>query len=324
MKYLLLYLKMKMFVMEMKIAKSRYISTFFYDIIFVGDDMKKLFGELNLTWPKIFISAIIMGIYTALMALIPQVRYTSFNTISVTFEVWILIGILIIMNSKSNKEAALKCFVFFLISQPLVYLIQVPFSWQGWGLFKYYKYWFAWTILTIPMGYVGYYMKRDKWWGLLILMPMIFLTIYEYNIYLSDFLFSYPYYILIVLFCIVMPYVYIFNIFSSKKVRIVGSVISTLLIIVSTVLCLMSSYTYKTSFISSVNGKDINEDYKVSLKDSKYGDVKIVYSESLEGYIVEAEFKRPGKTKFIIETPEGEKIEYNLEIFKDKYILEEK
>ena len=36
--------------------------------------MKKLFGELNLTWPKVIIFAIIAGIYTGVVAQIPQAR----------------------------------------------------------------------------------------------------------------------------------------------------------------------------------------------------------------------------------------------------------
>ena len=89
------------------------------------------------------------------MALVPALHDTSFHTIAVTLEVWILFGILIIMNSRSNLDAALKCFVFFLISQPLVYLIQVPFSPLGWQLFGYYQFWFIWTLLCFPMGFVG-------------------------------------------------------------------------------------------------------------------------------------------------------------------------
>ena len=69
------------------------------------------------------------GVFTAAMAILPVFQNTSFSTIVVTFEVWILFGITIIMNSRSNLDSALKCFVFFLISQPLVYLLQVPFAW---------------------------------------------------------------------------------------------------------------------------------------------------------------------------------------------------
>ena len=71
--------------------------------------MKKLFGGVDLTWKKLIILAIIMGVYTALVAIIPIFRYTSFETIVAYFEVWIFLGIFIIMNSKSNKDSALTC-----------------------------------------------------------------------------------------------------------------------------------------------------------------------------------------------------------------------
>ena len=75
--------------------------------------MKKLFGGINLTWKKLIIFAIIAGVYTAIMAILPMAKDTSFADITITFEVWILFGILIIMNSKLAKDLALKCFVFF-------------------------------------------------------------------------------------------------------------------------------------------------------------------------------------------------------------------
>ena len=100
--------------------------------------MKKLFGEIDLTWKKLIIFAIITAIYTATMAILPITADTSFRDIAATPEWWILFGVIIISNSKSPKDSALKCFVFFLISQPLIYLLQVPFSWQGWHLFSFY------------------------------------------------------------------------------------------------------------------------------------------------------------------------------------------
>lgn len=179
--------------------------------------IKKLFDGINLTWPKLIVSAVAAGVFTAAMAIIPIFQDTSFITITATFEVWILFGIIIIMNSKSNMDSALKCFVFFLISQPLVYLIQVPFSWQGWNLFGYYKYWFVWIVLCFPMGYIGYWMKKDKWWGYLILLPMIVMTAGSYSAYFSDFLFSMPRYILISLFCACVMIIYPAAIFNNKK-----------------------------------------------------------------------------------------------------------
>ena len=54
--------------------------------------MKKLFGGYNLTWPKVIILAIVIGLYAGLMAWLPITRDTSFRDIAISFEVWILVG----------------------------------------------------------------------------------------------------------------------------------------------------------------------------------------------------------------------------------------
>ena len=112
--------------------------------------LHKIFGGINLTWLKVIILAVVTGIYTGLINQVPFLLDTSFRDIAISFEVWIFFGIFIIMNSKSNLDSALKCFVFFLISQPLVYLVEVPFA--GWEIMNYYRNWILWTILTFPMG----------------------------------------------------------------------------------------------------------------------------------------------------------------------------
>lgn len=75
--------------------------------------MKKLFGGINLTWKKLIIFAIITGVYTALMALIPFTKDTSFRDIAIMLEWWIFFRIVIISNSKKTIDSALKCFIFF-------------------------------------------------------------------------------------------------------------------------------------------------------------------------------------------------------------------
>lgn len=286
--------------------------------------LKKLFGDINLTWLKLIILAVVMGVYTGVMAIIPCVRYSSFITITATMEVWIFFGIFIIMNSKSNLDSALKCFVFFLISQPLVYLVQVPFNSLGWELFRYYEYWFIWTILCLPMGYIGYYIKKDKWWCYLILLPMILITGLSYQSYLTCFTFYYPKYILISLFCATMMVLYPLVLFNNKKVKIVGSIIGSLLIMGITILVILNPYIYSTDILSRIDDNDLTEDYKVSLKDNKYGDVHLRYIDSIETYMVHADFKRYGKTELVVETPDGEKIEYNVKIEMNTYKVEKK
>jgi len=281
--------------------------------------VEKLFGGINLTWPKLIIAAVAAGVITAVFAIFPVFKYTSFQTITTTFEVWILFGIIIIMNSKSNLDSALKCFVFFLISQPLIYLLQVPFSWQGWGLFKYYRFWFIWTILCLPMGFIGYYMKKDKWWGYLILFPMILLTGSSYMSYSADFLFYMPRFILIVIFCICGMIFYPVCIFKDKTIRKAGVLIGAVLVIVLTAYRLLNPPVYSTDLMGNGDEYTFDDTYQVSLADEKYGDVNIVYNKDVEDYFVHAELKRAGKTVLTLTSPDGSQQEYDLTIEKDTY-----
>lgn len=61
--------------------------------------MEKVFGSLKITWPKLIIFAVVTGVYTGVMASLPITKDTSFADISITFECWILFGIIIIVNS---------------------------------------------------------------------------------------------------------------------------------------------------------------------------------------------------------------------------------
>ena len=125
------------------------------------DMTDKLFGGIKMTWAKVILFAVAAGIYTALMAIFVP-HSNSFHDIAVNMEGWILPALIIITNCEKPLEAAFKTFVFFLISQPLVYLIQVPFNDLGWELFRYYGFWFIMTIRTFPGAFIGWYIKKDN------------------------------------------------------------------------------------------------------------------------------------------------------------------
>ena len=287
------------------------------------EKIKKLFGEMNLTWPKLMIFAVVAGLYTGLVAMIPQALDTSFIDITTSFEVWILFGILIIMNSKSAKDSALKCFVFFLISQPLVYLVQDAITHSH--LFAtYYRFWVLWTIATIPMGFFGYFMKKDKWWGLIILTPILMLLGGHYGAYLSKTIFSFPRHLLTTIFCFVTLILYPLVIFNNTKIKKVGIIISATIILVMTVLCLIDLPVYDTILLSSGDEYHFDDTYRVYLTDSKYGTLSLKYDDGLECYMVHAKFKRAGKTEFVMESPTGEKTVFDLTIQKNSYDLKKK
>ena len=286
--------------------------------------MKKMFGGLNITWGKLIIFAVICGVYTGAMAMLPRTRDTSFRDISTTFECWILFAIIIIVNSKSPLDSVLKVFVFFLISQPLVYLVQAPFDEQGLGLFRYYPPWFYWTLLTIPMAFVGYFMKKNKWWSLLILVPMLLFLGYHYLTYFGEAYHFFPHHLLTALFCAATLIIYPLFIFENKTLKIVGLIISILIIIAASVYGIADqrSHTYDTSLLlsgSETAGIEYDDSYSVSLADDSYGTVSIGYEESIESYLVRASFTKTGHTEITLESPGGAKYVYGLDIERHSY-----
>ncbi len=287
------------------------------------EKIKKIFGGINLTWLKLIIFAIVAGVYTGVIALIPQALDTSFIDITTSFEVWILFGILIIMNSKSAKDSALKCFVFFLISQPLVYLVQDVIT-HDHLLITYYRHWVLWTVATLPMGFFGYFMKKDKWWGLVILTPILLFLGEHYATYLGKTIFSFPRHLLTTLFCFTTLILYPWVIFHDKKIQMAGIIISVLIILAMTALSLINLPVYSTDLISSGEKYDFDDTYKVYLTDNKYGTLRIRYEDALECYMVHAELKKAGKTSFILESPTGEKQEFEITIRRDSYDIQTK
>ena len=287
---------------------------------------KNPFGELNITWPKLIVFAVAAGVYTGVMAMLPIARETSFADISITFEWWVLFGILIIVNSKTPKESALKCFVFFLISQPLVYLVQVPFSWRGWGLFAYYPPWFLWTLLTLPMGFAGYYLRKEKWWSVLILLPVTALVSYQYVDYFRETTSFFPQHLLTTVFCAASVISYPLCIFKNKRLKLAGLAVSLALIIAATVLAVSAGrMTYNTTVM--VSGGSLNTEfddtYSVRLEDEAYGEVSIVYDAHIESYKVNAFIIKTGQTTLILTSPDGEERTFDLVITRDSYTVEE-
>ena len=289
--------------------------------------MKKLFGGIDLTWKKLIIFAIITAVYTATMAILPITADTSFRDIAATFEWWILFGVIIICNSKSPKDSALKCFIFFLISQPLIYLLQVPFSWQGWHLFSYYKYWFIWTLLTIPMGYIGYYIKKDNILSVIILLPMLILLsligIEFFNSTLSNF----PHHLLSGIFCFVAIILIILGVLNKKK----NIIISFAIIITFTIGYVLISNgilfdTYKKYEVY----EDLKE-YGITLSDKYYisgffsteqGTAEIIEKDGK--YVLKLTGMKKGIYKFGIVSDDDQQLRFEYHFDNDgKLILEQ-
>ena len=249
-----------------------------------------------MSWPAVIIMAVASAVVTAVFLQVPIFKNTSFERMGVNFEAWFVFALLIMPNSKSPLDSALKTFVFFLVSQPLIYLIQVPFSDMGWGLLSYYKNWVVWTLLTFPMAFVGWFLRKRNWLSLLILSPVIvFLSAVGVSA-LTDTFYEPPYLLVTGLFCLGQAAVYTFAFTENKwqRLAVLAAVIITAVIVVIRVgqadisgqSVLPDGYSYsenaeisvENSEIASVELTDPKEGF-VYIKGSKYGETEFTVTD---------------------------------------------
>lgn len=185
----------------------------------------------NMTWPFIIIFSIVSAAATALLNLIPALENTSFTAPAETLELWVVLAVYIIMNCKSYKDAMLKTFVFFLISQPLIYLIEVPFTEKGWGLFSYYPFWGIITVLTIPGAAIAYRVKKDDVLSAVILSVANGIMIITGLSRISSVIIDFPRYLISILFTLFFSFFFIFKLLKKKKIRLIAVILAVILII---------------------------------------------------------------------------------------------
>lgn len=127
----------------------------------------------------------------------------------------------------------LKCFVFFLISQPICYLVQIPFSTEmtlqmAWTY--YTGFWFKMTLLTLPGGLVAYFCKKQNLIGAIILgfgntIQAIMAVSYSKQAFVT----SFPHHLITFIVCVASIFIMTFAIQSKKKYRIIAIVIPIVL-----------------------------------------------------------------------------------------------
>jgi len=255
--------------------------------------LQKLFFGLNLTWPKLIIFSVIIGLFVGILMTIPALKDTSFTRIGVIMHWWVLFGIIIFTNCKKPLEAALKCFVFFLISQPLIYLVQVPFAEMGWGLFGYYRYWFLWTLTTFPLAFIGNWaINRNGVLPALILSPAILLVALEG---IGEFKHS-PQYLLSGIFCVAIIIVIIMGALRNWKLRGITIILSAILMIPLYLIfgSKPSDYNFRFVYDLSQYGITTEQEWRA---ESDYGG-KI---ETIIDYVYEEDGTQTDQTYYIID-----------------------
>ena len=123
-----------------------------------------------MSWLSVVLFAAAAGIYTGAIMLVDALKDTSFQDIGISYEWWVIFAVIIVVNCKKGREAALKCFAFFFISQPLVFAVEVLFGSLTVDLaVHYYLIWLPMIVLTLPGGFIAYCCKKQNALGAVIL-----------------------------------------------------------------------------------------------------------------------------------------------------------
>lgn len=186
--------------------------------------MKRLYGEWGMTWRKVILFAVITGVYTGLVLVMPFLYNTSFQDIGISYEWWVIFAVIVVVNCEKSWEAMLKCFVFFLISQPLVYLVEIACGSLSFdmGWLYYRSIWLPATFLTLPGGFIAYFCKKQNALGAVILgmgnTIQLALALYYFTSAMRNF----PHHLLSSIVCVASILIMTFCIHEEKKNRIIA------------------------------------------------------------------------------------------------------
>lgn len=192
-----------------------------------------------MSYKRVIIFAVAAAVFSAMMLVIPFTIHTSLANPGTYLESWILFALIIIMNCDKPLEAGIKTFIFFLISQPLIYLLQVPFSSLGWQIFMFYPKWGLLTILTFPGAMIAWLVKKDNLLSALILSLATGFLAFQGCYFLNETLHYFPHNILSCLYCFLLIFVFIDTLLKTNKNKIIAYVISALALLGSIALILI-------------------------------------------------------------------------------------
>ena len=272
----------------------------------------KLYGGINLTWLGVILYAVGAAVLTTIFLVVPIFKDTSFSRMGETLEAWIFFAVIIIANAKSPLESALKTFVFFLISQPLIYLFQVPFSWQGWGLFQYYRNWFILTLFTFPAAFIGWCIKKKNWLSLLILMPVLILLAYICEGGLKHVIHEFPRLLIMVLFCLAQVVIYLYTFTENIWQKIVGALVP--IAVIAVIMLVPRNVEFSTSQFLP-DDPVLTENAAVTVDDTGIADISVAGTG--EDSTVQIRVHAYGTTSFTIKDGDME-YQYNISIYEDE------
>ena len=173
------------------------------------------------------------------------------------------------------------------------------------------------------MGYIGWMMKQEKWWALLILAPVLLFVGFHYESFLSSTISFFPKKLLSAVFCAATLILYPLCIFKDKLLKRLGLCIALVILLVMSVVACGNQKSFYDAilFTDGSYGVPLEESSRVSLADADMGSVSVTYDEKLGCYLVNGSFTRDGETELILEAADGTKTVFRLVVENSSYTL---
>lgn len=214
--------------------------------------LKKVFLKTEMTYKKVILLSVSLGVIIGFIMVPPIFKNTSFAQPGISFEFWVFMALFIVLNCKKALEAGFKTFLFFLIGQPLIYLVQVPFSSMGFGIFSYYPRWFIITLLTFPGGMLAFLVKKGNLLSLAVLSLANLLLCYEMPSFFFPLINNFPRYLITVVFILFEIILFTLVTLKRKKLRVAAFVIAAVFMVLSFVYA--ASFNKSKTFKTTLNG----------------------------------------------------------------------
>ena len=195
-----------------------------------------------MSWLAVILFAVAAGVYTGLILMVPFFKDTSFQDIGIAYEWWVIFAIIIVVNCKKNWEAMLKCFVFFLISQPIVYAVQILPGFERFDVafIAYKTMWLPMTFAVLPGAFIAYYCKKQNVLGAIILGCGNAIQLFMALDYVVKCVGDFPHHILSAAVCVVSIFVMSFYIQKEKRNRVISFIVPIVLVVAAVVLMAMT------------------------------------------------------------------------------------
>ncbi len=204
--------------------------------------MKRLFGNLKMSWLTVVLFAVAAGVYTGAIMLVQPLKGTSFQDIGIMHEWWVIFAVIVVVNCRKSWEAALKCFVFFLISQPLVFAVEVLFGPMtlNQALNYYLPVWLPATFLTLPGGFIAFFCKKQNLSGAIVLGLGNTIQMCLGVSYTLAAVHHFPYHLLSAIVCFGSAFLMSFRIQEKNRYRLISLLVPVLLTAGVVAFCLLT------------------------------------------------------------------------------------